>query len=299
VLITGGAKVVPVQTSLSQTSRWLTRVIAVTYLLLGLIMFVVPGWSAHHFPWKVSPFVAMTIGSYLLGSTWMAGVIQHTWTFARVYTLLLYLWLFGVLETVVVIIHRDKLAAGAALTAPYLITLGLTVVAALTGLADWRRRRPPLQAGGATMPGWVRTLQIIFVVAVAFIAAVVLYGPKPAMNARYFPQPLTSFTLDALGVCYLSLSLSVLFMIGQRGMATLVTYLRGAIGLVAIIVIATLLNIGIFHFSAHPRHVVYFATYVVVMIGTVVILWWDRRETSRAATPAGLPGVQGPAGTPA
>jgi hypothetical protein len=166
--------VVPVQTSLSQTSRWLTRVIAVTYLLLGLIMFVVPGWSAHHFPWKVSPFVAMTIGSYLLGSAWMAGVIQHTWTFARVYTLLLYLWLFGVLETVVVIIHRDKLAAGAALTAPYLITLGLTVVAALTGLADWRRRRPPLQAGGATMPGWVRTLQIIFVVAVAFIAAVVL-----------------------------------------------------------------------------------------------------------------------------
>src|SRR5262249_30408572 len=40
------------------------------------------------------------------------GIIQHTWTFARVYTLLLYLWLFGVLETVVVIIHRDKLAAG-------------------------------------------------------------------------------------------------------------------------------------------------------------------------------------------
>jgi hypothetical protein len=44
----------------------------------------------------------MTIGSYLLGSAWMAGVIQHTWTFARVYTLLLYLWLFGVLEERVV-----------------------------------------------------------------------------------------------------------------------------------------------------------------------------------------------------
>jgi len=27
----------------------------------------------------------------------------------------------------------------------------------------------------------------------------------------------------------------------------------------------------------------------VVMIGTVGILWWDRRETSRAARPAGLP----------
>ena len=120
-------------------------------------------------------------------------------------------------------------------------------------------------------------------------AAVVLYGPKPALNARYFPQPLTSFTLDALGVFYLSLSLSVLFMIGQRGMATLVTYLRGAIGLVSIIVIATLLNIGIFHFTAHPRHIVYLATYLVVMIGTVGILWWNHRETSRAARPAGLP----------
>ena len=33
----------------------------------------------------------------------------------------------------------------------------------------------------------------------------------------------------------------------------------------------------------------YLATYVVVMIGTVVILWWDRRATSRVARPAGLP----------
>jgi hypothetical protein len=78
-------------------------------------------------------------------------------------------------------------------------------------------------------------------------------------------------------------------MIGQRGMATMVTYLRGAIGLVVIIVIATFLNIGIFHFSAHPRHIVYLATYLVVMIGSVGILWWNHRETSRAASPAGLP----------
>lgn len=58
---------------------------------------------------------------------------------------------------------------------------------------------------------------------------------------------------------------------------------------VIIIVIATLLNIGIFHFTAHPRHIVYLATYLVVMIGTVGILWWNHRETSRAARPAGLP----------
>src|SRR6185312_9496741 len=75
----------------------------------------------------------------------------------------------------------------------------------------------------------------------------------------------------------------------QRGTATLVTYLRGAIGLVMIIVIAALLNIGIFHFGAHPRYIVYLATYLVVMIGTVGILWWNHRETSRAAITVGLP----------
>ena len=56
------------------------------------------------------------------------------------YTLLLYLWLFGVLETVVAIIHRDKLATGAALTVPYLITLGLTAVAALASASSARIR---------------------------------------------------------------------------------------------------------------------------------------------------------------
>ena len=52
---------VPVQTSLSLTSCWLTRIIAVAYLLLGLIMFVVPGWSAHHFPWSVRGAIGLVI----------------------------------------------------------------------------------------------------------------------------------------------------------------------------------------------------------------------------------------------
>jgi hypothetical protein len=143
--------VVPVQTSLSLTSRWLTRVIAVTYLLLGLTMFVLPGWSAHHFPWKVSPFVAMTIGSYLLGSAWVAGIIQHTWTFARVYTLLLYLWLFGVLETVAVVIHRDKLAAGAVLTIPYLATYVVVMIGTVV-ILWWDRRATSRVARPAGLP---------------------------------------------------------------------------------------------------------------------------------------------------
>jgi hypothetical protein len=42
--------------------------------------------------------------------------------------------------------------------------------------------------------------------------------------------------------------------------------------IVRIIVIAALLNIGVLHFSAHLRHIFYLATYVVVMVGAVLIL---------------------------
>jgi hypothetical protein len=275
----------PVQASLSPASRWLTRIIAAAYLVLGLVMFAFPAWSAHHFPWKVSPFVAITLGSYLLGNAWIAAVAQRTWTFSLVYSSLLYLWLFGVLQTAVVLIHRDKLITGAALTAPYLVMLGLTVLAAVTGLAEWMRRRPSLRSGGTAMPAVVRGLQVAFVIVVAFIAAAVLYGPASAHDARYFPQPLTSFTLSALGVFYLSLSLSVLSMITQPGMATLATYLRGTIVLVAVIVAATLLYIGIFHFSDHPRRIVYLGTYLAVLAGTIAIMAWNRRTASRATRP--------------
>jgi hypothetical protein len=74
------------------------------------------------------------------------------------------------------------------------------------------------------------------------------YGPASAHDARYFPQPLTSFTLGALAVFYLSLNLSVLAMVAQPGMAAVATNLRGTIVLVAVIVIATLPYVGIFHF---------------------------------------------------
>jgi hypothetical protein len=275
-----------VQVSLSSASRWLTRVIAAAYLLLGLVMFAFPDWSARHFPWKVSSFVAMTLGSYLLGNAWIAAVAQRTWTFAAVYTSLVYLWLFGVLETVVVLIHRDKLITGAALTVPYLIVLGLTVITAAAGLADWIRRRPPLRSGGVTMPGLARGLQIGFVIVVAFIAAVVLYGPASAHDARYFPQPLTSFTLGALGVFYLSLSLSVLAMVTQPGMNTLATYLRGTIVLLVVIVIATLLYVGIFHFATHPRRFVYLGAYLVVLAGTIWLMAWHRWRTTQLTGPA-------------
>jgi hypothetical protein len=135
------------------------------------------------------------------------------------------------------------------------------------------------------MPGLIRVLVTAFVIVVGFIAAVVLYGPKGAHDARYFPQPLTPFTLGALGTFYLSLSLATLALVLQRAMGTLSTWLRGTIVLLVIIVVATLVNIGLFHFGQHPRHIVYLATYLVVLVGTLWIMAWHRR--AERALPAG------------
>ena len=94
---TAGELNVTARAGLPAASRWLTRILALAYLLVGLVMFAFPAWSSHHFAWKVSPFVAITLGSYLLGNAWIAAVAQHTSTVSSVYSSLLYLWLFGVL----------------------------------------------------------------------------------------------------------------------------------------------------------------------------------------------------------
>ena len=61
---TAGELSAPARAGLSAASRLLTQVLALAYLLVGLVMFAFPAWSAHHFAWRVPPFVAITLGSY-------------------------------------------------------------------------------------------------------------------------------------------------------------------------------------------------------------------------------------------
>jgi drug/metabolite transporter (DMT)-like permease len=51
---------------LSQTSRWLTRALAVLYAVLGAILFLAPVWSAVRFPpnpltWVYVALIALTL----------------------------------------------------------------------------------------------------------------------------------------------------------------------------------------------------------------------------------------------
>jgi hypothetical protein len=57
-------------------------------------------------------------------------------------------------------------------------------------------------------------------------------------------------------------------------------YLRGTIVLV-VIVIATLLYLGSFPFSGHPRRIVCLGTYLVVLAGATAIMAWHHRWVGR------------------
>src|SRR5919108_5275128 len=104
---------------LSSTSRTLTRISAVCYLLLGTVLFLAPNWSAGNFPWNVSPFVVMTIGGWCLGNAVFAWQSARLWDWRLTYPSLLYLWLFGLLEAAVLFTFRDKVHLGSVVAIGY------------------------------------------------------------------------------------------------------------------------------------------------------------------------------------
>src|SRR5919201_7083282 len=106
--------------ALSSTSRLLTRISAAAFAVVGLVLFVAPTWAASRFAWKVSDFVAMTIGGWCLGTAFVAWVAAREWVWGHVFALLLYLWCFAVFEVIVLVAFRDRIPFDEVMTWPYL-----------------------------------------------------------------------------------------------------------------------------------------------------------------------------------
>ena len=65
---------------LAPKTRAAIRIGAVLYIVLGLVLFAAPEWSASVFPWSVTPLVAMTIGGWTLGNgiaAWFASAVPY------------------------------------------------------------------------------------------------------------------------------------------------------------------------------------------------------------------------------
>ena len=260
---------------LSNTSRSLTYLNAILYAALGAWLFVFPEQLAPVFAWKVTAFMTMTIGGWCLGNAWLAYFIARRWDWQRVYTTLIYLWLFGVMELIIVYLFRAKLALIHPIARLYLITLIVNVIAAISGTFDWLRDRPVRASDISQTTALQRALAFGFVVFVGFLGYYGLTAQigDPGTNGGIFPEVMSLFTLQSFGAFYLSLSLAALPLIWEKSLKTLLHHAVASYGLIIFITGAALAYIRLFDFAARPFGAVYIGIYVLVGIVTAIVMW--------------------------
>jgi len=258
---------------LSNLSRWLTYICALLYGILGLLLFVFPEQLAPVFAWKITAFMAMTIGGWCLGNAWLAYINARRWQWNLVYTSLIYLWLFGIGELIVLFIFRGKLKLEHPIAWLYLITLIINALAAITGIFDYFRIRPSNKLSGTAITKIQRLPAVAFVVFVGFLG---LYGllaqiGAPGTNAGIFPEVMSLFTLRSFGVFYFSLALAVVPYFWDRSLNAILHHSFAAYGLIVFITTAALIYIRLFNFSERPGGLAYFGVYLAVGIPLTLI----------------------------
>ena len=253
---------------LSNTSRWLTYILSVLYAVLGLLLFFLSRQLAPVFAWKVTAFMAATMGGWCIGNAWSAFVAARRWEWRLVYPSLIYLWVFGVTELIVVVSFRDKLALQHPIAWLYLVTIGLNALMALWGAYEWIQRRPAQETFGPQAKSFHYLLISVFVAIVAGLAFYGLYAQvgDVGTNAGVFPEVMSLFTLRAFAVFYLSLCASAASLLRERNLLTMLTYGFSSYILVIAITAAIFIYFDLFDFSAHPGQLIYVGAYFLIGI---------------------------------
>lgn len=269
-------------TTLTPSSRWLVRSVALLFAILGLVLFVAPTWAAEGFLWRISPFVAMTMGGWYLGNAFFAWEAARIWRWPVVYACLVYLWAFALLEAAVLVAHRNLLRLDAPLGWPYLIVIAVAVIAAIKNIVDWVRLRPAMTPEGPPVPLLLRIASAIFAL---FVFVLGIFGPASfGLDGSIFPEPLTPFTVYAFAAFYSSLGIGAVALIWAKGLTPILAYAWCGLPLIIAITAAGLVYIGLFDFGARSGGLLYFAAYIVVGIAAAVLLVKQRAGQGALAT---------------
>jgi len=263
---------------LSSTSRTLTRLSAISYLLVGAVLFLAPGWASGQFAWNVSSFVVMTIGGWCLGNAAFAWQSARLWRWSLVYPSLIYLWLFGFFEAAVLVAFRDRVNVGSMVALGYMATIGINVLMALVGLIDLLRIRPSIKVDGMPVPAYVRGLTIFFTINLSILALGGLLATAGGLSteAGIFPEPLTLFSVRAFAAFFAAIGLSALPLTWARNLTPMFSYGLAGLVLVIPILIAAFVNLDKFDFSGRPGGILYVGSYLFTLIATAWGLWHYR-----------------------
>lgn len=259
---------------LSNSSRLLTYLCAILYGITGLLLFVFPETLAPVFAWKVTAFMVMTIGGWCLGNAWLAFISARRWQWSLNRVSLLYLWLFGTGELLVLFAFRAKLILSHPIAWLYFATLLINGMAALIGIADYLRLRPANSINGEILNQTQKFPVALFVIFVGFLGA---YGITAQIgdvgtNGGIFPEVMSLFTLRSFGVFYLSLALSVIPFFWQTGHKTVLHHSFAVYGLISFITIAAFVYLPLFNFAQRPGGLLYFSAYIGVGIPLAFVI---------------------------
>lgn len=252
---------------LSNTSRWLTYLNAILYAILGACLFIFPETLAPVFAWKVTAFMTMTIGGWCLGNAWLAFFTARHWQWNRSFSALLYLWLFGLGELLVLYLFRAKLKLVHPIAWLYFITLIVNALTAFVGLLDLVRK--PLSSRSpeklSTAQRWIVIVFVLFVGFLGYYGCTAQLG-DPGTNGGIFPEVMSLFTLRSFGVFYLCVALGVVPFLWNPNFEALLHHSFASYGLIIFITIAAFVYIRLFDFVAKPGGLLYFGAYVGVGI---------------------------------
>jgi hypothetical protein len=253
---------------LSNTSRGLTYLLAILYAILGFLLLFFSKQLAPVFAWKVTAFMAATMGGWCLGNAWSAFFTARRWKWKLVYPALIYLWIFGLSELTVLIAFRDKLVLQHPIAWLYFATIALNALTALLGIYEWLRLRPTIESFGDQAKPFHYLLISAFVLIVAGLAVYGLYAQigNAGTNGGVFPEVMTLFTLRAFAAFYLSLSVSAAVMLRERNLPTLLNYGFSSFMLVIAITAAIFMYFNLFDFSVHPGQYIYVGAYFLIGI---------------------------------
>jgi hypothetical protein len=273
---------------LSTVSRILTYLAAGLALVTGVFLFFAPERFAPVFAWKVTPFMVMTIGAWCLGNAWLAFWIARRWRWSDVQVAVVYLWMFGLLETGVVIAFRDKLVLAHPVAWLYLAMIIVIFLTSVIGIVDWLRLRPESGSSGQRAGTFTIVLAWVFFIFVCFLGLYGLFVPMGGVGTSggIFPEVMSAFTLRAFGAFYLSLGLPVFLLLRTRSIDAILFYSIAAYMLIIIVTAAALVYLQLFNFAAAPGGLAYFGAYIGVGIVIAIIMIQQRDHVRELLRPA-------------
>jgi hypothetical protein len=232
------------------------------------LLFLFPETLAPVFAWKVTSFIVMTIGAWSLGNAWLAFINARRWDWSLNRTSMLYLWLFGIGQLLVLFAFSDKLVLQHPIAWLYLLTLIINTLTAFVGVADYLRLRPVYVPNGEPLSSAQKIPAVLFVLFVGFLGAygIIAQIGDVGTNGGIFPEIMSLFTLRSFGVFYFSLALGVVPFFWQVGQKTALHHAFASYGLIVFITTAAFANLSLFDFYQHPGGLLYFGAYLIVGI---------------------------------